>query len=373
MATRDESLTTTPGLGNRRVLIIGISVTVLIALATLLWSKWVPYTIRLAEITGSGTYPGSSILTVGGVTAGDPPSWSAAVSFTAAYSAAVWKALAAALLIAAAMQTLVPRQWLLRVLDRPGRFGAAMAGGLAATPTMMCTCCTAPVAATLRRSGVRTAAVVAYWLGNPLLNPAVLAFLLVVAPWQWTVTRVAFGVLLVVGGAVLVARLTGDRRSDPVTTEAITGASTGAAEPDEQAPGGVRWRQLAGTYLRSLLRMALILIPEYLIVVALVGAFRGWLFPVAGVDGGVLLIVLAAVLGTLLVIPTAGEIPILQGLALAGLAAGPIGALLITLPAVSLPGIAMVGRSFGWRVTAATTAVVMVGGALAGGALILIS
>jgi hypothetical protein len=49
--------------------------------------------------------------------------------------------------------------------------------------------------------------------------------------------------------------------------------------------------------------------------------------------------------GVLLVIPTAGEIPILQGLAIAGVAAGPIGALLITLPAVSLPGTAMVGRT----------------------------
>lgn len=369
MATREEGLATTPGTGNRRVLIIGIGVTVLIAVAALLWSKWVPYTIKLAQISGTGAYPGSSILTVGGVEAGDPPSWGAALSFTAAYSSAVWKALLTALLIAAAMQTLVPRQWLLRVLDRPGRLGSAMAGGLASTPTMMCTCCTAPVAATLRRSGVRTAAVVAYWLGNPLLNPAVIAFLLVVAPWEWALTRLVFGVLLVVGGAVLVARLTGDRRSDDVTAEALTGAG----EPEQPVAGGPGWQQLGVAYLRSLLKMSLILIPEYLVVVALVGAFRGWLFPIAGLEAGVLLVVLAAVLGTLLVIPTAGEIPILQGLALAGLAAGPIGALLITLPAVSLPGIAMVGRSFGWRVTTATTAVVMVGGALAGGALALIS
>jgi len=89
------------------------------------------------------------------------------------------------------------------------------------TPTMMCTCCTAPVAATLRRNGVRTAAVVAYWLGNPLLNPAVLAFLIVVAPWQWTVTRLVFGLLLVVGGATLVARLTGDRSCSDDTATAL--------------------------------------------------------------------------------------------------------------------------------------------------------
>ncbi|MDT7607640.1 MAG: uncharacterized protein QOG96_2143, partial [Pseudonocardiales bacterium] len=105
---------------------------------------------------------------------GEPPSWHAALSFTVAYAAAVWKALVAALLISAAVQAWVPRAWLLRLLDRPGR--------------------------------VRSAAV-AYWLGNPLLNPAVLVFLVLVAPWQWVVTRALVGLLLVVGGAATVSWL----------------------------------------------------------------------------------------------------------------------------------------------------------------------
>lgn len=111
--------------------------------------------------------------------------------------------------------------------------------------------------------------------------------------------------------------------------------------------------------------MSIVLVPEYLVVVLLIGAFRGWLFPIGATLGsGVMVVLLAAVVGTLLVIPTAAEIPILQGLALAGVAAGPIGALLVTLPAVSLPGIAMVGRALGWRTTALTTAMVVVGGVL---------
>jgi uncharacterized protein len=132
---------------------------------------------------------------------GDPPSWQAGTTFASAYVQAVWKALVAALLISAAVQSLVPRRWLLRVLNRRGRVASAVAGGLCSTPSMMCTCCTAPVAVTLRRSGVSTAAALAYWLGNPLLNPAVLVFLVFVAPWQWTATRVVVGVLIVVGGS----------------------------------------------------------------------------------------------------------------------------------------------------------------------------
>jgi uncharacterized membrane protein YraQ (UPF0718 family) len=81
------------------------------------------------------------------------------------------------------------------------------------------------------------------------------------------------------------------------------------------------------------------------------------------------LVAVAAVVGTLVVIPTAGEIPILHGLVLAGLSTGVVGALLITLPAASLPGIAMVGRSLGWKTTTATTVLVVVGGLLAAGLL----
>jgi uncharacterized membrane protein YraQ (UPF0718 family) len=44
---------------------------------------------------------------------------------------------------------------------------------------------------------VPTSVAVAYWPGNPLLNPAVLVFLRFVVPWQWTVTRAVVGVAVV--------------------------------------------------------------------------------------------------------------------------------------------------------------------------------
>lgn len=106
-------------------------------------------------------------------------------------------------------------------------------------------------------------------------------------------------------------------------------------------------------------------------MVMIVGASRGWLFPL-GADTRLpvlFLVLTGAIAGTLVVIPTAAEIPLLQGLALAGVTAGPLGALLVTLPAVSLPGIAMVGRSLGWRASAAVTGCVVFGG-LAGAALL---
>ncbi|WP_067506364.1 permease [Actinoplanes sp. TFC3] len=353
----------------RAALVAGLLLAGVLFVVVLLWAKWLPYATRTSSLAASGAWSGSSILSVGGVQPGDAPSWQAATSFAGAYLTAVWKALTAALLISAAVQSLVPRRWLLRVLNRRGRVTSAVVGGLCSTPSMMCTCCTAPVAVTLRRSGVSTAAALAYWLGNPLLNPAVLIFLVLVAPWQWTVTRLVVGVLIVVGGSALVARLVEGRQpASRMEASQLTGEVADAASAE---PVGREW--LAGAPARfgkALLRLSIVLIPEYLIMVLLIGAFRGWLFPIGTTLGsGVVVVMLAAIAGTLLVIPTAGEIPILQGLALAGVALGPLGALLVTLPAVSLPGIAMVGRALGWRTTALTTAMVIAGGVLGAGLL----
>jgi uncharacterized membrane protein YraQ (UPF0718 family) len=111
--------------------------------------------------------------------------------------------------------------------------------------------------------------------------------------------------------------------------------------------------------------LCLILLPEYVIMVLVVGAFRGWLLTLTQPPHeGLLIVLVAAIVGTLIVVPTAGEIPILQGLALLGVSSGTLGALLITLPAVSIPGAAMVARSFGWKAIVTTTVTVIAAGLL---------
>ncbi|MGV9321910.1 permease [Streptomyces sp. NPDC003660] len=349
----------------RTRLALGLLVMVIVFVVALLWAKWLPYTAKVIGLGHSHAWSGGSILEVGGVRPGDSPSWQAAVSFLLAYLVAVWKALVAALLISAALQVLIPRDWLLRALNRRGRWSSAVAGGLLSTPSMMCTCCTAPVAAGLRRGGASTTASVAYWLGNPLLNPAVVAFLLLVAPWQWTAVRIVVGVLTVVAGAVLVGRLADrGRRADGGESD-VPPVPTGPDQPVEATAVAVR-------FVRTLTRMTLVLVPEYLAVVLLIGAFRGWLLPLArnGIGDGlptvIAAMVVAAVLGTLFVIPTAGEIPIVQGLAVVGLPPAVLGALLITLPAVSLPSMVMMQRSLGARITTATAVLVVLAGMLGG-------
>jgi hypothetical protein len=110
------------------------------------------------------------------------------------------------------------------------------------------------------------------------------------------------------------------------------------------------------------------LIPEYIVLILLLGAARAWLFPHIGPDIGnhIGWIVALAVAGTLFVIPTAGEVPIIQAMLSFGMGVGPAGALLMTLPPISVPSLAMLARSFPPRVLAVVAAVVVAFGVLGG-------
>ena len=72
------------------------------------------------------------------------------------------------------------------------------------------------------------------------------------------------------------------------------------------------------------------------------------MFPAIGdtASNSLLTIIGFAIAGMLFVIPTAGEIPVIQSMISFGLGSGPASALLLTLPAVSLPSLLMISRSF---------------------------
>jgi len=222
---------------------------------------------------------------------------------------------------------------------------------------MMCTCCAAPVVVGLRRQAASAGGAIAFWLGNSVLNPATLIFMGFVLGWRWAALRLVLGVPMVFGLGYLANRMTSAREA--VQAEAAVVAL--AAAP--QGTPLRRWLTILG-------RMTLRLVPEYIVLVLLLGAGRAWLFPTLGPDIGNHLawIVAFAVAGALFVIPTAGEVPIVQAMLALGVGAGPAGALLMTLPPISLPSMAMLHRSFPPRILAAVAGAVVLFG-LAGGAL----
>lgn len=329
-----------------RVLVLG-GVALALVVGGLWWAKYGPYSAKVPAVLGSGDL-GSSIVTGGGEQA-PPVSLSAGWDFTVAYTAAIWKALVVGLVLAAAVQVLLPVTWLQRVLGAPdaGTARGGLRGGLAAVPALMCSCCAAPLAVGLRRARASTSAVLAFWLGNPALNPVVLVFCLAVLPWPWAVLRFGAGLLVVVGAVALAGWLARRRAGEAVVPVDVPGA-----DPDGR-PVAVRFATtLAGLTVR--------LVPEYLAVVFVLGTFRGVLFPADGGTGvaAVAVLLLLLVAGLALPVPTGGEVAVVSAALAAGLAAPSAAVLLVTLPVLSLPSLLMVRHVFPRRLLVGTTGLV---------------
>ncbi len=216
----------------------------------------------------------------------------------------------------------------------------------------------------LRRNGAAPGAAATLWLGNPTLNPAVLVFIVLTLGWPWAMLRLVLGVALVAAAAALTVRLTSTMRPDVREIDADTLESVGG---HVKAPAQPRMFPLRA-WLSSVLRMAVRLTPEYVIMIALLGAGRAFLFPSGTLKLGDHPLVLAglAVGGMLFAIPTAGEIPIIQTMLASGVGASPAGVLLMTLAPLSLPSLVMVGRVFPVRVLAALAGLTVAAGLLGG-------
>lgn len=294
-----------------------------VVVAGLWYVKWQPYYGK--AFTAAETHSiGKSILT----NAADSP-WRAALDYAMIYFLAVWKAAVLGVILGSLVQVLIPRNWLLRLMGS-SRFGSTLIGTGLGLPGMMCSCCAAPVTAGLRQSQVSSGAAMAFWLANPLLNPATLIFMGFVLGWNFAAIRLVAGLMMVLGIAWLVQRSVPDQAV--VAPVNVT--------HDEQ-PFLTRW-------LRVMWRLFCNTIPLYIVAVLLLGAARVWLFPHAdGAVGNTLFwVMLMAIAGCLFVIPTAAEIPIVQTMMLAGMGVAPALALLVTLPAVSVPSLLMLHRAF---------------------------
>ncbi|WP_236722495.1 permease, partial [Cronobacter sakazakii] len=136
-----------------------------------------------------------------------------------------------------------------------------------------------------------------------------------------------------------------------------------AVQPAEAPQGSFMAR-----WFRALWTLFWNTIPVYLLAVLVLGAARVWLFPHAdGAVGNTLFWVLAmAIAGCLFVIPTAAEIPIVQTMMMAGMGVAPGLALLVTLPAVSLPSLIMLRKAFPAKALWLTGGMVMLAGAVTG-------
>jgi uncharacterized membrane protein YraQ (UPF0718 family) len=323
---------------------------IIIAAAGLWYVKWFPYYNK--SILAASTHSiGTSIL---GNQNGQTASWSSALAYTLTYFNAVWKAAILGILLGSLLQVLLPTNWLLKVLGKTS-FGSTAVAGLAAIPGMMCTCCAAPMAVGLRKKNVSVGATLAFWLGNPTINPATLIFMTFVLSWKFTLLRLIFGIILTFGVSYLANRFA--PQANPVDIDKMIEK----AEVSNTGSFVSRWMKSIGS-------MVLYIVPAYVLSVLLMGAVRVWLFPhISEAAANSLIAVIGfAIAGMLFVIPTAAEIPIIQTFMSFGLGGGPAAALLITLPSISLPSLIIVARSFPKKVLFFVAGSVVVLGIISG-------
>jgi uncharacterized membrane protein YraQ (UPF0718 family) len=322
-----------------------------IAIAGLFYVKWNPYYSK-AFVAASKHSIGASIIT-GKAQIATKPSLQTAWSYAINYFNAVWKAVILGLLLGSLIQVLLPQDWIKKVIGKTG-FSSTAAASAASLPGMMCTCCAAPVTVGLRKSSASVNASLAFFLGSPVLNPATIIFMGFVLSWKLAIFRIIMGIILVFGISTFASRFEGeeDAKEEIISLNEVEDKNKG----------------LFTLWMKALWRLIVETIPAYLIVVTLLGTFRAWLFPILGsqYSNSIFAIILLAVTGTLFVIPTAAEIPVIQTLMAFGLGMGPAATLLITLPAVSLPSLLIVRRAFSKKVLVFVGVAVVIIGIVSG-------
>jgi len=295
--------------------------------------KWNPY-YHKAFLAAAKHSIGNSIVSGKGDVA-PAVSLSAAWLYAIQYFQAVWQAVILGVVVGAAVQVLIPKDWILKVLGH-SKASSVLAASALAVPGMMCTCCSAPIVVGLRKQHVSAGSALAYWLANPVLNPATIIFAGFVLGWNFALVRIVFGLLLVFGVGLIVNRFWANGDAPQVAKVAV--------EKAIEVDGRPVWLR----FFAQLGRISVSVLPVYILLVLVVGALRSWLFPAidfAHADG-LLWVLGLAIAGTLFVIPTAGEVPIIQTMMHYGLGLGPAFALLLTLPAISAPSMAMIWRQF---------------------------
>ncbi|GAB6155231.1 permease [Desulfosporosinus burensis] len=333
--------------------LIPVLIFIAIAIIGIWYVKWEPY-YHKAFLAASNHSIGTSILS-GKIATAPVPSWQTALSYATAYFTSVWKAVILGLLLGSLVQVLLPREWIRKAIGCTS-FGSTLLGGVASVPSMMCTCCAAPVAVGLRKSSASVGSSLAYWLGNPVLNPATIIFMGFVLSWKFALLRVVAGVVLVFGIAYIANYLANDQ--DVTLHEEVIPSSPLTNIKENLF---IRW-------MKALWPLILDTIPAYIVMVLALGAVRAWLFPVISPEwaSSILIIIFLSITGALFIIPTAAEIPIIQTLMAFGLGVGPAVALMMTLPAISLPSLLIVKRAFSTRILLFVTGSVIFVGIISG-------
>lgn len=269
------------------------------------------------------------------------------------YLALVWPALVFGILISAAVRTFVSPNALASLLGHR-RLRAQLIAGAAGAPLMLCSCCVAPIFASVYERTRQLGPSLGVMLAAPSLNPAAIALTFMFFAPRIAWTRVVLALAAVFIGSALVAKFV---RVPPAAVPSL--ASSG----NEDAP-------LVPKFLRSCIHVTVRTVPFIVLglVTALAIADR---FPLQNATTStVSAVAFVALIATPLALPTFFEVPLALALLGAGVPSGAAISVLFAGPAVNLASLLTIGHASSWKVSLVTATLVwtlaVVGGLIAG-------
>jgi uncharacterized membrane protein YraQ (UPF0718 family) len=234
-----------------------------------------------------------------------------------------------------------------------------MMGALFALPQPFCSCCSSVMAPSLVRRGASANFILAFVVGAPMLNVTTIVLAIALLPWPFAALRIAAGFVIAVIITALVARLV--PQSTPVATPWFRGLDVDAVAGGRAVE---RPSAMIAAWLRASGRIAIVLVPT-LWIWCVVASLLFQIMP-AAFGNNVASVVVSAIAGTFLMISTWSEIPMALALIRAGFD-GPAAALLVVLPAISLPCMVLLGGALQrFRLVATLSVAVMLAGIAAG-------
>ncbi|MCX2727975.1 permease [Thermomicrobium sp. 4228-Ro] len=300
------------------------------------------------------------------------PAWLRPLGEAVNFLLVVWHATLLGMLIGALFLVLLCSSQRLKQVYQLRGLRAHLLGSASAVAYPFCSCCAGPVGASLYRGGASLESTLAFVVAAPLLNVTTLFLATALLPADFALLRIVGGAVLAVFGTWLVALTV--RRRPPVVASERSGRGLRWLERSLRAfalEDHLRGRRiespadLVAAWLATAWRIARVAVPMLLVAATVIG----WVAPVVtALSGGntAATVLFATLIGVLFMIPTWTELAIAAALIQQGLT-GPAAALLLALPAVSLPSLVIYGAALrDWRVPALLVVVVVALSAAAG-------
>lgn len=261
------------------------------------------------------------------------PQWLLPFLYTMDYLNTVWFTTLLGLFIAGAAVAFLPR--LIHKTMVGNGLRQILTGVLFGLPNMLCTCCAVSPLAGLRRAGAGLGAVLAFFVTAPALNVVVIVLAIELLPLRLALARIFLGLVAAIGITYVLTKLFPE--------------STGQIANPSGVDGEESVREMLHRWMIHTWEVAKTAVPMLLIGLVMIGILKTVLSfetIARNLGNGWVPTVLASTVGTLLMVPTFTEVLWVKEFSEQGIGMGPAVALLITLPAVSLPSLLVVGRVF---------------------------